>query len=103
MYTNSPAKPTWASNISQTCIINLGYNIFEYKCTFNPSSLQDLGTYIIQYLVTETGVGSCTFIPTIREISVTVLKKVPVIAYNIPDNPNMRAAIPFTISFPESP
>ena len=56
-----------------------------------------IGTYTLQYLVTETGTGSWTFIPSVRELSVGVAKKSPVINYQIPNYLSLRAAIPFEI------
>ena len=90
LYPNSPSKPAWASNDG-------------LSLTFAPNSLTDIGTYTIQYLVTETGTGSWTFIPSVRELIVGVAKKSPVINYQIPNYLSLRAAIPFEIVFPKAP
>lgn len=88
---SSPDQPTWASNVDLTL-------------TFAPpGSLSIIGVYSLKYYVNETGTGSCTFIPSLRELSLYIAKRPPVINYEIPDEPNLRAAIPFEVVFPQAP
>lgn len=88
---SSPDKPTWVSNN-------------ELEITFTiPTTMDLLGIYTLHYTLTETGTGSCTFIPVNREISITIAKRAPTIQYVIPDYPNLRAAVPFEIVFPTPP
>lgn len=73
-----------------------------FDLTLNPPSLSEAGEYTIHYLVTETGIGFCTFIPHIRQYVFTVNKRPPQINYDIPDY-TIRAGIPYEIKFPVDP
>ena len=88
--TATPDNPSWVSNNG-------------LEITFAPTLIQHVGNYILQYSLNETGIGACTFIPIIRELSLTVFKHAPVINYNIPDYSNLRAAVPFEIVFDDNP
>jgi hypothetical protein len=85
---DSPDNPSWVSNSGLSITI-----------AFPP--ITELGFFELQYLVTETGTGSCTFIPHNRKIIVNVIKRPPVLNYDIPDYNNERAAVPFEIVFPQ--
>jgi hypothetical protein len=65
--------------------------------------IADSGPYTVQYLVTETGVSPCTFIPHIRQFSLSVTKRPPSINYVIPDYNSLRAGVAFEINFPTDP
>ena len=65
--------------------------------------MSDIGTYVLHYRITEKGTGSCTASPIIRKLTLQVTKRPPQINYDIPDYPNLRAAVPFEIKFPEAP
>lgn len=86
--TPDTAAHSWATNIG-------------LKLTFTPASMGQVGSYTIKYEVVETGVGSWVSSPIIRKISLNVAKRPPRINYEIPDYPNLRAAIPFEIKFPQ--
>jgi hypothetical protein len=86
---NSPSSPSWATNAGLTL-------------NFNPSTIFDAGTYELQYEVIESGTGSCTFVPHNRRIAINVIKRPPVVSYDIPDYLNLRTAVSFEIIFPQS-
>lgn len=65
--------------------------------------MSDVSSYTFYYLVTETGVGGCLFVPSHRKIIVNVLKKLPVINYAIPSKNDLRAGLPFEVTFPSVP
>ena len=86
----TPDNPSWMSNSG-------------LEITFTPTLIQHVGNYIIQYYLNETGQGACTFIPIIRELTLSVIKHAPAINYNIPDYSDLRAAVPFEIVFGDYP
>lgn len=87
---SSPSQPTWASNDGLTL-------------TFSPSSMSEVNAYTMHYLVQEKGTGSCTATAIIRKLSLSVTKRPPQINYDIPDDHNLRAAVPFEVVFPQAP
>jgi hypothetical protein len=86
----SPHKPSWLSN-----------NMFDL--TFNPLTVAQSGSYTIHYLVTESGIYPCIHAPHVRIFDVSVVKRSPIVNYNIPDYNSLRAGVAFEINFPQNP
>jgi hypothetical protein len=86
----SPTNPSWMT-------------LSGYTLTFSPPTLDDIGVYEIQFEVTESGVGPWLFVPHNRRLILLVNKLAPIVGYSIPDYNNMRAAIPYDLTFPSSP
>lgn len=90
LYSSSPDTPSWASNNG-------------LELTFSPTLISHVRQYTLQYYVTETGTGGCTFIPSLRELSLTVTKRTPVINHEVPDYSDLRAAVPFEVILDDFP
>lgn len=87
---SSPSSPSWVSNDGLTL-------------TFAPPTIGEIASYTLHYLVTEKGTGSCVANPVVRKLNLSVTKRPPRINYEIPDQSNLRAAVPFQITFPQAP
>jgi hypothetical protein len=74
-----------------------------FDLTFNPTTITEIGSYTVHYLVTETGIGPCDYIPHVRKYSILVKKRPPTINYVIPDYTNFRAGVPYEIVFAAAP
>lgn len=87
---SSPNNPSWVTNQGMTL-------------RFTPTLISHVGSYTLQYYLNETGVGICTFIPIIRELTLTVNKLPPQLNYLVPNRTDLRAGVAYEVVFGDYP